>query len=414
MKTLILMMMMYLTMAGGPLARAASSDTPDDPTGSAVEADERHADAEADLYGEGTDAIDEEEWTRAIDIFKRVAAMKGKRADAALYWMAYAQNKAGRGGEALQTVEALRRAYPQSRWRKDAKALELDIKQSSGQHVDPAQVNDEDLKLIVIQGLMSSDPQRALPLLKKVVEGPYSKKVKEQALFVLSQSPSAEAGQIIASVARGTAHPELQSDAIKYLGISGKKNLALLGEVYQSTPNAEVKKEILRAYMVAGAKQPLFAAARGEKDAGLRTEAIRQLGVMGATQELSEMYRSETSAQVKRTIIQSLFVGGSADMLLEIARSEPDSSLRAVAVRTLGLMGLERTGATLVQMYRSDADPQVRRAALEGLFVQGNARALVELAKSEKDPQWKKRIVQHLSVMNSKEAADYLTDLLKD
>ena len=414
MKTLIHLLMMLLLTTIAPIARAAAFDTPDTPAGSAVDVDDRHGEAESDLYSEGTDAIDEEEWSRAIDIFKRVVAMKGKRVDGALYWMAYAQNKAGRGGEALKTIDALERAHPQSRWSKDAKALELDIKRSSGQRVDPSKVDDEELKLIVIQGLMSTDPQRALPLLKKLVEGPYSKKVKEKALFVLSQSEAPEAAQIIASIARGSAHAELQSEAIKYLGIAGEHNVKLLGEVYQSTASADVKKEILRAYMVAGAKQPIYVAAKSEKDPKLRKEAIRQLGVLGAGRELQEMYRSETSASVKRTIIESMFVGGDVDMLLELARTESDPNLRATAVRTLGLIGGERTGATLVQMYRGESDAQVRRAALEGLFVQGNARALVDLAKSEKDPKWKREIVSKLAVMNSKDAADYLTDLLKD
>ena len=89
----------------------------------------------------------------------------------------------------------------------------------------------------------------------------------------------------------------------------------------------------------------------------------------------------------------------------------PASSLdRAV---TLGLMGQERTASMLVSFYRNDTNKKVRRAALEGLFVQNNARALVDLAKQEKDPQWKREIVQKLSVMNSKDATDYLTSLLE-
>jgi hypothetical protein len=411
MKKLTLLLTIFLTTTAWPIARAASADTP---AGTAIEAEDPGDEQESDLYTEGTDAIDDQEWTRAIEVFKKVVAMKGKRVDGALYWMAYAQNKAGRGAEALQTIEALERAQPKSKWTKDAKALKLDIKRSSGQKIDPSQVSDEDLKLMAIQGLMSSDPQRAMPLLKKVVEGPYSKRLKERALFVLSQSSAPEAAQIMASIARGAEHPELQEDAIKYLGVAGQKNLPLLGEVYQSTPSFEVKKEILRAYMVAGAKQPIYAAAKGEKDAQMRMEAIRLLGVVGATHELREMYRSESSPQVKKTITQSIFVAGDAEMLMEIARSESNPALRANAVRTLGLLGSERTGATLVQMYRTETDSAVRRAALEGLFVQNNARALVGLAREEKDPKWKREIVSKLAVMNSKDAADYLTELLKD
>ena len=408
MKKLYLLWMILALAA--PVVVRASADAPS--TTMTIEDDER-GDREADLYEQGHDAIDDEEWTRAIDIFRKLAALKGKRADAALYWLAYAQNKAGRGAEALQTLGALQNSHPNSRWIRDAKALEIDIKQASGQNVDPGKVNDEELKLIVIQNLLTSNPERALPLLQKIVDGPYSHRLKEQALFVLSQSSSPQAAQMIAAVARGASHPELQSEAIKYLGVSGQRNTAILDEVYQSTNSAEVKKEILRAYMVAGARAPLFNAAKSEKDPHLRAEAIRQLGVMGAGRELQEMYRSETSPEVKKTIIQSMFVGGSADVLQEIARTETDVPLRAAAVRTLGLIGRERTGPTLVSIYRSDAGAAVRRAALDGLFVQNNARALVELARQEKDPKWKREIVQKLSVMNSKEAADYLSSLLE-
>src|SRR5207237_3475569 len=221
MKTITMLLTILLMTALSPLARAASADTP---AGTTIDAEERRGDAESDLYGQGTDAIDEEEWTRAIDLFKRVVAMKGKRTDGALYWLAYAQTKAGRGAEALQTIDALERSHPKSRWIRDAKALEIDIKQASGQKIDPAKVDDEEVKLIAIQGLLSTNPERALPLLQKLVDGPYSRRVKEQALFVLSQSSSDRAAQLIASIARGSTHLELQSDAIKYLGISGQRN----------------------------------------------------------------------------------------------------------------------------------------------------------------------------------------------
>lgn len=404
MKTFIFLLTILFT-AVAPLARAAA-EIPN-------ESSEDRQEREADLYGDGTDAIDEGEWTHAIDIFKKVVAMNGKRADAALYWLAYAQNKAGRGTEALQTIGTLERAHPKSRWTGDAKALEMDIKQAAGQNVDPSKVNDEELRLIAIQGLLSTSPERALPLLQKLVDGPYSHRVKKQALFVLSQSSSPQAAQLIASIARGSTHPELQSEAIKYIGISGERKTAILAEVYQSTASADVKKEILRAYMVAGARTQLYAVAKSEKDPHLRAEAIRQLGVMGAGRELQEMYRAETSPEVKKTIIQSMFVGGSADVLLDIARNESDQKLRATAVRTLGLIGRERTGAALVSIYRGDADTNVRRAAIEGLFIQSNAHALVELAKQEKDPKWKRDIVSKLSVMGSKEATDYLASLLE-
>src|SRR4029078_12568321 len=105
---------------------------------------------------------------------------------------------------------------------------------------------------------------------------------------------------------------------------AAERHAALFGDISASAPSMEVKKQTLRAYMVAGARPQLYAVAKNEKDPHLRGEAIRQLGVLGAGSELQEMYRAESSTEVKKTIIQSMFVGGSADALLDIAKNEPD------------------------------------------------------------------------------------------
>ena len=57
---------------------------------------------------------------------------------------------------------------------------------------------------------------------------------------------------------------------------------------------------------------------------------------------------------------------------------------------------------------RAEAGKEV----LNGLFVQGNAGGLVALARKEKDLQMKKLIVSKLSVINKKEATDYLLEIL--
>ena len=50
---------------------------------------------------------------------------------------------------------------------------------------------------------------------------------------------------------------------------------------------------------------------------------------------------------------------------------------------------------------------------INALFIQNNATALVTLARAEKSVEMKKEIVAKLSVMKSKEATDYLMELLK-
>jgi len=379
-----------------------------------VERAEEKADREEELYERGTAALDEERWDRAVQSFDEVARLGERRADAALYWKAYAQRKAGRATDALATLAQLRKAAPGSKYLKEADGLEQEIRQASGQRPAPERESDEDLKLIALNSLMSSDAEQAVPMLEKFLSGSSSRKLRDRALFVLTQSDSPRGRAIVADIARGKSHPDLQRQAVKYLGLfGGDDSRRILSEVYSSTDDVEVKKAVLQAYMTSGNKDGVLAAARGEKSAEMRRAAIRQLGPMGATAELWELYRSDPSPEARREIIQALFVGGGGERIAELARTETDPDLRRTAVRTLGLLGADRTGAMLVSLFQSDRDPEVRKEALRGLFIQGNAHALVQLARAEKDQEMRREIVNQLSLMGgNREARDFLMEIL--
>jgi len=377
----------------------------------------RAREREESLYDRGTEALDHNRWDQALEAFNQVVELHGRRNDGALYWKAYAQNKLGQRTEALATLAELNKSFPQSRWINDAKALEVEIRPQIGRPVTPESESDEDLKLMAINGLLNSDPERAIPMLEKILGGNQSPnltpKLKERALFVLSQSDSPKAREIIGRIARGQSNPDLQRKAIQYLGLfGGKESRKLLADIYATSSDVALKKTILRSFMTSGERALLFDAAKGEKNPELRLEAIRQLGVMGGQSELWEIYQIEPSVEVKEQILHSMFVGGNSDKLVELARNEKDPRLRRAAIQSLGLMGGKKTGDALVSIYNSDRDPESRKAVIRGLFVQGNARALVELARKETDPGMKKQIIQQLSVMGSKEATDYLMEII--
>ena len=52
---------------------------------------------------------------------------------------------------------------------------------------DDARDDAEQLKIAAIEALISAPPERALPLVNKVLSGNHSKVLKERALFILSQ-----------------------------------------------------------------------------------------------------------------------------------------------------------------------------------------------------------------------------------
>jgi tetratricopeptide (TPR) repeat protein len=194
------------------------------PSGSSEEGERQQ-----EKYERGTDALDDGKWEKAVQAFSAAAALPGDRTDGALYWKAYAENKLGRRAAAISTLEEFKRRFPNSRWAKDARSLEAEVRQAAGRTGNPEAESDEDMKLIAINGLMNSDAERAVPLLEKFLAGNSSPKLKERALFVLAQSGAPRAREVLAGIARGQSNPDLQAKAIRYLGVSGgEKNRQFL------------------------------------------------------------------------------------------------------------------------------------------------------------------------------------------
>jgi tetratricopeptide (TPR) repeat protein len=364
------------------------------------------------LLQKGKAAIDSGSWDEALEAFGAIVSGKGAHADEALYWKAYALNKIERRAEALTALAQLRKSYPNSRWQDDARALEIEVRQASGEKVNPNSEPDEDLKLMALNGLMNSDPDRAIPLMEKFMQGNHSPKLQERTLFVLAQSDNPKARQILLQIARSGSNPDLQMKAIHNLGIMGsKENRQALADVYATSNDAGIKRAVLHAFMVSGDRDHLLQAAKSEKNPDLRMEAIHQLGISGGQSELWQLYQAEPTVEVKETILHSMFVGGNSDRLIEVARSEKDIRLRKAAIHSLGIMG-EHTGPALVSMYSSESDPGLRGEIINALFIQGNAKAMVELARKETNPEMKRAIVSKLSIMGSKDATEYMLEIL--
>ena len=399
---------------------AALAPSWDDRDGAAEQSREdagrQERDREARTYEQARAFLDQSKYDRAVERFADVAAMKGVRADAALYWKAWAQNKAGQRAEALTTLSVLARDHARSRYLAQARQLDAEVRHETGQPARPEAEGDDDLKLMAINALLQSSEAQAIPFLQKLLDGTAAPKLKSRALFVLARSSSPRAREVLQGVARGNSTPELQSKAIDYLGqMGGAESRATLSEIYDAASDVDVKRRILRAFMIAGEKARLLSAAQTEENADLRAEAVQQLGVMGAHEELWQLYQKESAVTVKKRILQAMFVGGNAARLIELAKIEKDPELRRTAVRNLGVMDARQTSGALLEIYGAEKDPAIRKAVIQGLFQQSNATALVDLARKEQDPSMKRDIVQKLSVMGGNPAATaYMLELLND
>ena len=491
-KTKFIFFLFILTLA---LTAVASPQTEDVPPGaiSSFQA-QRSGDRVEDAYNTGKKAIYDSNWQQALDSYSQVVKAGRAHVDEALYWQAYAQNRLGRRADAINSITQLKRDYPRSQWIKDAKALEQEWRPT-----DPNLESDCELKILAVNSLLNTDPERALPILEKLLgnggnAGQCGGQILEKALFVLSQSDSQRAHDLMMTIAAGKLHPELQMKAIHYIGIAGHRED--LVKIYQESTSLEAKKSALHSLGISGGCSELLMLSSAEKDPSLVREAIHSMGIAGCRDQLRDLYNKATSPDVKRDLLHSTIVSGDTELQEKVAHNDPDPKLRAEAVKDLGISGgckqltdfagekdpevmhsaihamgvggcrnqlrdlysktsnhdlkadilhativsgdtelQERvalndpdpelraqaiknlgisggSSATLVKIYQSNPSADVREAAINALFIKGDAHSLVELARKETNPELRKQIVGKLSIMGNREANDYLMEIL--
>jgi hypothetical protein len=364
---------------------------------------------EDQLYSAGTAALDSGNYDDAVRKFDEAAGLRGRKADAALYWKAYALNKSGNKPAAQAAIAELRKSYPQSRWLRDAGALELEMK---GAPANPEAISDEELKLLALQSLMNGDSEKAVPILDKIIHGNDSPKLKDKALFVLSQSNSQQAQQILLSLAKANNNPELQKRAIHYMGMGGSRNNGILREIYKGTTDVSVKKAVFQGWLMSGDKEDVLAVARTEQSPELRKDAIHYLGMMGGRNELREMYKNSPDASTREAVIHGMMMSGDSQGLVEIANTEKDPQVLDKAINTLGMVGGEDSLGALTKIYNTQNDIATKKRVINALFLRGAAHDMVAMARKETNPELKKAWIQKLSLMNSPEITEYMTEIL--
>lgn len=268
----------------------------------------------------------------------------------------------------------------------------------------------EALALAAMEGLMQQSPERALPIIKKVLAGSQTTLVKKRALFVLSQIDSPEAEQILLQTAR-SPDAALRSEAIRSIGIGGHdKSLAALQEVY-NTGDADVKSQVLHAWMIAGRKQEVYQAALNAKSEDEAGDAIHMLSVMGAVEELRKL-GERPNAPGK--LVEAYAISGDLQSLRKIAESNADASVRAEAVRKIGIIDNDAARSALREIYGKSANDEIKDAALQGMLISGDEQGVLALYKGATTTDEKRTLLRTLMMMDGDAALQAIDAALED
>lgn len=254
---------------------------------SVVGAESQTAISTDDDYTRGTQALDQRRWQDAIISFDRVVEAKGKKADGALYWKAYALDKLGRVPLVSATCMQLQTAYPSSPWNKDCAVLtvtenagaEFDV-HSGGRH-DKTSGSDADLTALSLNSLLNRDPAQAIPIIRGIFTNGSSPRLQERTLDLLAQNSSPVAEETLRDIATGKLAPNLQKRAIQMMGVhQGKRGNEMLAEIYRATTDIGIKHAVISAYFTSGDASRMVELARKEKDIHLKRYIVTQLALM--------------------------------------------------------------------------------------------------------------------------------------
>ncbi len=369
------------------------------------------------MYQNGLTAINNHQYEQALSEFNNVISRAGVRAEGAYYWKAYVLNKQGHSAEAQASIDALRKTYPNSHWLDDAKVLELEVKQSKGP-VSPEAETDDDIKVLALNGLMQSDPEKALPQVENLLKGSHSPNLKRQALYVIAQNNTPKAQQMLEQIARG-GNPDLQVRAIQFM--SQRRNPEtpkILLEIYTASTDPAVKRAVLESFSNNRDKDRLLqvlSERAGQRN--LRSAAINTLGNVDGQPELWQIYQTETTADGKISVLRAMSHNGNLEKLAEVAKTDKEPKVRQTAIEIISEQDGGNPQEALVSLYSSEQDEKVKRTIIDHLSGgrrNGNCKPLVDVAKSEKDMKLKLQLVQRLSGMTTTcpAASDYLMELL--
>lgn len=269
------------------------------------------------------------------------------------------------------------------------------------------QGDDEALKVAALEALISAPPERAMPIVQRVLAGDESDGIKARALFILSQIDTPEAQALLVDTARSSSG-ELQNEAIRMIGISGDP--AAIGELsgLYAAGDANTKDAVLEAYLIAGDPAPVYQIALNTEDPGEFSAAVEMLGAMGALDELRAL---RERSGMSDALIDAYAIAGDVESLEALARDTSDPGRQAQALEALGIAG--GAGSTLGEIYRSSDNAGVKAAALDGLMIGGHDDIVLELFRASDDAEEKRAMLELLVMMGSDEVWDIIDQTLE-
>lgn len=408
------------------------------------------------LYRLARQALSDQDYSKAASLFASITSRypKSRYAGDALYWRAYALYRGSSAGGSQsdldQAVAALDREksdYPDAPTSRDARELRTQIitaqarrgNADAGQQVARAATEigsskgcpseEDDTRLIALQGLMQMDAESAIPILKQVLarRGECTERLRRSAVFILSQKRGDEPTRIMLDVARNDPSPDVRAQAIQWLGQSRSDiAAAALDSILFSAGDEEIREKAIFALSQQrdsrGAQALRRFADDDKQSTDLRAKAIFWLGqerreASDNATFFKDLFRRSNDQRIREAIIQAVGNSGQAgvDWLVDVARDKTyPTDVRKNAIFWASQHGGDVTPlVTLYDQLRDDEE--LGKQVLFALSQKRDDRAtdkLMDVATKDPNRELRKQAIFWLGQRKDPRVTQFLMDLI--
>lgn len=381
----------------------------------------------ATVFRSARDLITDGQWARAQEKFSDYLSSypNEKNLDAALYWLAYAQQKLAQYDDCRVTILRLMEKYPTSSWRNDARVL---LAQVPGTYVLPART----LNATTVQGAVATTP----PAETTIIYAPADSLAPVAVAVPGGQGFGYGYGTGVGGSAWSIddlGGPTSDDDPCEF-------KIVVLQALFQtdlqrgimaatewlkpgSTHTVRCKGAALTLLGRHGGKAVtpvILGVARSESDVKLRARAIATLGATNDDTVVDALRDFALTSQDNDIVEASLYAlskhtGDRAiAVLADIATSGKTIGQRRLAISNISIRPGEPAVDALFRIYDADQNIEIRKAVISGFGNRKSERAgsrLFEIARGSDNVELRKAAISAISRRGGDKAIEFLLNL---
>ena len=411
------------------------------------------ADSADSLYRVARRALNDGDYKRAADIFRRIAERfpSSSYAGDALYWRAFALYRRGGSDDlhtALESLQAQKERFPSAATHGDAAALETRIRgelarrgesrsaevirRTADSAIQGCPREDDDMRVAALNALMQMDADQALPVLRKVLarRDACSEPLRRKAVFIVAQKESDESANILLGVVRNDPSIEVRRQAVFWLGqVPGDRSVSLLDSILRSTTDEDLQDKAIFALSQHEGTRAREILRNLITKPGVpeetKSRAIFALGNFRGKSDdftyLRDLFPTVGSDRLREQIIQSVAQSGDKNpdnrrWLLGLAADPKQSiELRKKALFWAGQNGISI--ADVSAMYGRLTDRELKEQVIFVLSQRNEREAtdkLIDIAKHDPDIELRKKAVFWLGQRDDPRVRQLLEEMINN